>query len=40
MLKRVFGLDRCHWKGWQRFQQYLQLSTLSYNLLVLARLRL
>ena len=40
MLKRVFGLDRCHWKGWQHFQQYLQLSTLSYNLLVLARLRL
>ena len=32
MLKRVF-LDRCHWKGWQHFQQYLQLSTLSYNLL-------
>ena len=40
MLKRVFGLDRSHWKGWQHFQQYLQLSTLSYNLLVLARLRL
>ena len=36
MLKRVFGLDRCHWKGWQHFQQYLQLSTLSCNLLVLA----
>ena len=25
MLKRVFGLDRCHWKGWQHFQQYLQI---------------
>lgn len=40
MLKRVFGLGRCHWKGWPHFQQYLQLSILSYNLLVLARLRL
>ena len=40
MLKRIFGLDRCHWKGWSHFQQYVQLSTLSYNLLVLARLRL
>lgn len=40
MLKRVFGLDRCTWKGWEHFQQYVQLSVVSFNLLVLARLRL
>ena len=40
MLKRVFGADRCTWKGWDHFQQYVQLSVLSYNLLVLARLLL
>ena len=40
MLKRVFGADRCTWKGWEHFQQYVHLSVLSYNLLVLARLRL
>ena len=40
MLKRVFGADRCTWKGWEHFQQYLHLSVLSFNLLVLARLRL
>ncbi len=40
MLKRVFGADRCTWKGWQHFQQYIQLSVFSFNLLVLARLRL
>ena len=40
MLKRVFGVDRCTWKGWDHFQQYVQLSVLSYNLLVLARLLL
>ena len=37
-LKRVFGLDRCTWKGWEHFQQYVQASVVSYNLLVLARL--
>lgn len=40
MLKRVFGADCCTWKGWEHFQQYVQLSVLSFNLLVLARLRL
>ncbi len=39
-LKRVFGAGRCSWKGWEHFQQYVQLSVVSYNLLVLARLRL
>jgi len=39
-LKRIFGWDRCHWKGWRHFQQYVQLSVVSYNLLVLARLTL
>ncbi len=40
MLKRVFGADRCSWKGWDHFQQYVHLSVLSFNLLALARLRL
>ena len=40
MFKRVFGADRCTWKGWDHFQQYVQLSVLSYNLLVLACLLL
>lgn len=40
MLKRVFGADRCTWKGWDHFQQYVHLSVVSFNLLVLARLRL
>lgn len=40
MLKRVFGVDRCTWKGWEHFQQYVQMSVVSYNLLVLARLLL
>ena len=40
MLKRVFGADRCTWKGWEHFKQYVHLSVLSFNLLVLARLRL
>ena len=40
MLKRVFGVKRCSWKGWHHFQQYVQLSVTSFNLLVLARLLL
>ena len=40
MLKRVFGAGRCTWKGWQHFCQYVQLSVVSFNLLVLARMRL
>jgi len=39
-LKRAFGLRRCHWKGWQHFQQYVHLSVVSFNLVVLARLLL
>ena len=39
-LKRVFGLGRCTWKGWPHFQQYVYLSIISFNLLVLARLLL
>ncbi len=38
MLKRVFGVDRCTWKGWEHFQQYVHMSIVSFNLLVLARL--
>ena len=38
--KRGFGGGRCDWNGWQGFQQYVHLSVLSYNLLVLARLRM
>ena len=40
MLKRVFGLRRCTWKGWTHFQQYVALSITSFNLFVLARLLL
>jgi len=40
MFKRVFEADRYTWKGWDHFQQYVQLSVLSYNFLVLARLLL
>lgn len=39
-LKRIFGLNRCNWSGWEHFQRYIQLSVFSYNLLVLARLQM
>lgn len=39
-LKRVFGMRRCLWQGWKHFQQYVQLSIVSFNLVVLARLLL
>jgi IS5 family transposase len=39
-LKRAFGLDRCTWSGWDGFKQYVWSSIVSYNLLVLARIRL
>ena len=39
-LKRVFGLGRCTWKGWPHFQQYVYLSVVSFNLLILTRLLL
>jgi len=39
-LKRAFGLDRCVWSGWEGFKRYVWSSIVSYNLLVLARIRL
>ena len=39
-LKRAFGLNRCSWSGWQGFKRYVWSSIVSYNLLVLARIRL
>jgi IS5 family transposase len=39
-LKRAFGLDRCTWSGWEGFRRYVWSSIVSYNLLVLARIRL
>jgi len=40
VLKRAFGLDRCTWKGWEGFGRYVWSSMVSYNLLVLARIKL
>jgi IS5 family transposase len=39
-LKRSFGFSCCDWNGWAGFQQYLWSSVVSYNLLVLARVKL
>jgi IS5 family transposase len=39
-LKRAFGLDRCTWSGWEGFKRYVWSNIVSYNLLVLARIRL
>jgi IS5 family transposase len=39
-LKRAFGLDRCTWSGWDGFKRYVWSNIVSYNLLVLARIRL
>jgi IS5 family transposase len=39
-LKRCFGFSRCDWTGWQGFKQYVWSALVSYNLLVLARLKL
>lgn len=39
-LKRSFGLRRCNWTGWEGFKQYVWSSVVSYNLLVLARLKM
>jgi transposase, IS5 family len=36
-VKRIFGLDRCHWSGFASFRGYVQGSVLACNLLVLAR---
>lgn len=40
LLKRAFGLDRCTWAGWEGFKQYAWRSIVSFNLLVLARIKL
>ena len=39
-LKRSFGLRRCNWSGWEGFRKYVLSSVVSYNLLLLARLKL
>ena len=39
-LKRTFGLARCTWKGWKHFQQYVLSAVVSYNVHVLARLKM
>ncbi|MBV1736809.1 MAG: transposase [Desulfarculus sp.] len=36
-LKRVFGLDRCNWRGQEHFHAYVWTSIITYNLVVLAR---
>ena len=36
-LKRSFGLSRCTWSGWPRFRAYTWCSTVTHNLLTLAR---
>ena len=38
-LKRSFGLSRCDWTGWLGFRQYVWSALVSYNLLVLAKLK-
>ena len=40
LLKRVFGLARCVWKGARGFQAYVRTAILAANLLLLARHRL
>jgi IS5 family transposase len=36
-LKRVFGLERCTWRGFASFRAYVHSSVLACNLLVIAR---
>jgi IS5 family transposase len=38
-LKRSFGFSCCNWTGWAGFRQYIWSAIVSYNLLVLARLK-
>ena len=40
LLKRVFGLTRCVWKGAAGFHAYVRTAVLAANLLLLARARL
>ena len=37
-LKRCFGLDRCHWHGWEYFQAYVHSAVFAHNLMRLIRL--
>lgn len=39
-LKRAYGLSRCNWSGWEGFKQYVWSAIVSYNLLLIARMRL
>lgn len=39
-LKNSFGLDRCTWKGWERFQSYVWSAVLAANLTLLGKRRL
>ena len=39
-LERDFGLRRCTWKGWDRFQSYVWSACFAANLQTLVRLRL
>jgi IS5 family transposase len=39
-LKRSFGFSRCDWTEWFGFKQYVWSALVSYNLLVLAQLKL
>ena len=40
LLKRVFGLARCVWKGARGFHAYVRTAVLAANLIVLARARI
>lgn len=40
LLKRAYGLTRCTWRGWGRFQSYVWSAVLAANLTLLARKRL
>lgn len=35
-LKRAFGMDRCTWKGWPGYKQYVWSSVVAFNLQILA----
>jgi len=39
-LKRAFGLTRCTWREWEGFKQYVWSAVVSYNLAVLATLKM
>lgn len=36
-LKRAFGLDRCTWRDWEGFKQYVWSCVVTFNLQVIAR---